>query len=1752
MADEGDEDEDHGPFQDWLLRGIADGLFRLVPLFDGDTVPDREPTGTNPWRPRGPLDVGGRARAIALDPELASGRPRAVYAGTAAGGVFRTLDDGLTWASIWPYSRPSQAIGALAAGATATHRYLWVGTGERDRLPGDGVWLAKLPLGTDGEPVWSHAATPQQLAPAGTDPQRPPRYLEAAAVDPDDPRTCWFVGPGGVHRCTENADGTFARSSWRIGAGAGNSGRTGPAACDVKFVRSGARSYVVLACQDTAWGDLILIPQPDAAEAVIQGVIDAAFVTAANPGAGPGANLAAPLLSGAPPFTPPATRLVNARLAILPGGATDRVYVLYASADKTPDTSNFQALLRADAIGPGPAWAVASAWTSVQTAATLQAAGTPVTGQGQGDYNLYLIAQGGAVGGDLVAWGMVDNFVSVDSGAHFTQTTDWRRYDDGDLGHHADQHAAVMAPGPTWWIANDGGVTRSSGFLDPSGQPVPAVVLNNTPGGPQLDRVPGVSAGWRRSVVGLVCAMPYDLSASPALPDVQAIAIQDIGGWLDGGGGAWRHVEGGDGLGIAFDPNDPHHLVTVNQGGDDTLRACNNVLFEGGEGLDASLYRRPFAVTNQRVLSRGFVPHRPITLGVKPDDRGSFEDTVVHPTESGKILHIRERRLYVSRDGEEFRLADVGDRFEIFARLHATPTTGLFGVVVQVDGPAALKLGFMPSETSDLFQGPYPSPPRTSRVRVVNGGVSRFDLAANDRLTITVELCLGAAASTRFRRTFPLDFPPIASGYQYSDVLRVLRTLDGAQLANWTPIGGGPAQALQNVTFELFGLPAFSSTYGEDAGAVEIVSRDLGANIDLTLGGTAAPKLFSQARAYGGRVGRPAVVTLWGKASSETAAAIAGGETIEVQAHNAAAASGSAWSYTVPDSFWTQVRPLADVLDTARRTASAPAQVWPICVTKYVRLRSGRANAAAFTAFTVDPTSSAFGALTGGGSAPSGAVQFADLKPRLRGRHDLRTTGTSRLTITIGGTSHDIDFLPAAFGGQLDSATVEEVARVIHAGLAGTDVVAEVQRDVTVARPYEVAYSPSNPRVIWVGATNHLWVSVDEGTSWDERMPPPTVASGLDWVNFVEIEAIAPDPFPPSDPADPEYTALVGARDTGVTLLRVSNKHPAQKLDGIAMPSGYVPAHPGDHLKIYALEADPRRRDTYYAATELGVYRSTSGGSSWSAFSVGLPHCPAIDLALDAATDTLRVSLLGRGVFEKYLGDGEPALPDVWLRANSRDAGRRPVAHGADLLGNAPVTVDAARSPDLVLTTLPAASLAALDLFELEQLPSEPARLNTVHQIVVRVRNRSATRIDDARVCVLWADASNELPQLGVAFWRAFEATTVPAGSTYGRWTAIGDQIGISIEPGGAAAVTFAWDTTNVPHLLGVASQVALVAIAARGLSAIEPGPSDVARLAVRNAQVALRLADVRREDTRVVAVTVVRPDTAVALPTALPPPDPPSHAPAIDLDMQVPQPAPLGWSPLGSPFPGPAAQTTAVPAAGWDLAANPNLSLGMTDWFVPPGGGPRVLKEDLTVTASFVEARFTAPTAVTAPELRAFLTGKLRRSNRLTRVGSTDVVLAIRRSPSDRFARIDGASWQSAELVATAAGAAATDDDFAVLALATAADVATGVAQRFSARVWNDGELDATGATLRIYAVDAAAATPAATQLGTQTITIPAGTSAIGFVEATVTGDNLLILAQIDHAADPEAAPTFTTWDGVVDILRSRRTAIRMFRRRA
>jgi hypothetical protein len=56
--------------------------------------------------------------------------------------------------------------------------------------------------------------------------------------------------------------------------------------------------------------------------------------------------------------------------------------------------------------------------------------------------------------------------------------------------------------------------------------------------------------------------------------------------------------------------------------------------------------------------------------------------------------------------------------------------------------------------------------------------------------------------------------------------------------------------------------------------------------------------------------------------------------------------------------------------------------------------------------------------------------------------------------------------------------------------------------------------------------------------------------------------------------------------------------------------------------------------NTVYAATWLGVYRTTNGGLSWSQFGAGLPTVEVSDLYMPADGSFLRASTYGRGMWD--------------------------------------------------------------------------------------------------------------------------------------------------------------------------------------------------------------------------------------------------------------------------------------------------------------------------------------------------------------------------------------------------------------------------------------------------------------------------------------------------------------------------------------
>ncbi len=74
------------------------------------------------WRYIGP--VGNRVTSIVGVP----GQPYVYYAGSASGGIFKTIDGGIHWEPIFD-AQPVSSIGSLAI-ASSDPNIVWAGTGE--------------------------------------------------------------------------------------------------------------------------------------------------------------------------------------------------------------------------------------------------------------------------------------------------------------------------------------------------------------------------------------------------------------------------------------------------------------------------------------------------------------------------------------------------------------------------------------------------------------------------------------------------------------------------------------------------------------------------------------------------------------------------------------------------------------------------------------------------------------------------------------------------------------------------------------------------------------------------------------------------------------------------------------------------------------------------------------------------------------------------------------------------------------------------------------------------------------------------------------------------------------------------------------------------------------------------------------------------------------------------------------------------------------------------------------------------------------------------------------------------------------------------------------------------------------------------------------------------------------------------------------------------------------------------------------
>ncbi|GAB4299957.1 MAG: hypothetical protein Kow0098_26900 [Ignavibacteriaceae bacterium] len=161
----------------------------------------------------------------------------------------------------------------------------------------------------------------------------------------------------------------------------------------------------------------------------------------------------------------------------------------------------------------------------------------------------------------------------------------------------------------------------------------------------------------------------------------------------------------------------------------------------------------------------------------------------------------------------------------------------------------------------------------------------------------------------------------------------------------------------------------------------------------------------------------------------------------------------------------------------------------------------------------------------------------------------------------------------------------------------------------------ELAISRSNPTVLFASSEHKVYRSTDGGSNWFLK------SSGLP-VKTVTSVYIHPEN---------ENVVLVSFSGFGGEKIYKSTDM-GESWNAISVG---LPDSPVNDLFIYT--KDKAHPETYFAATDVGVFYTQDNGISWKELYDGLPNTVVLHLDFSDSLDVLRAGTHGRGVFEAYI-----------------------------------------------------------------------------------------------------------------------------------------------------------------------------------------------------------------------------------------------------------------------------------------------------------------------------------------------------------------------------------------------------------------------------------------------------------------------------------------------------------------------------------
>lgn len=471
------------------------------------TAPEGAALGA--WTQLGPGNIGGRTRALLINPANAN----TMYAAGVAGGVWKTTDGGASWTPLADLLA-NIAMNSMAMDP-ASPNVIYVGTGE-GYFNGDSVRGAGIFKTTDGGTNWNYLANTN-----GSD----FFYVNDIVISPNNSQRVYAATATGVWRSTDGG------TSWTQAL---NPSVTG-GCLDLAIRTDQSTDYIFASC----------------------GTFTQATVYR-NTDAG-GAGTWTPVLADA--------GMGRTSLAIAPSSQAT-VYALTSSVDPGVFNLGLHAVFRStDGGSTWPARVRNSNPTKLNTvlltnpifAFLAECFGQTSQFFNQGWYdNIIAVDPADA---NRVWVGGVDLFRSDDGGANWGIASHWWADSGSSAYAHADQHAIVFHPqfnGTTnkiMFVGNDGGLFKTTDARAATGTGASAVCN-------QITSLSWSGLNNNYGVTQFYHGAPYPTGTS------YFGGTQDNGTvrGTTGGGVNWTTILGGDGGYVAVDEANPNIIFAENTG----------------------------------------------------------------------------------------------------------------------------------------------------------------------------------------------------------------------------------------------------------------------------------------------------------------------------------------------------------------------------------------------------------------------------------------------------------------------------------------------------------------------------------------------------------------------------------------------------------------------------------------------------------------------------------------------------------------------------------------------------------------------------------------------------------------------------------------------------------------------------------------------------------------------------------------------------------------------------------------------------------------------------------------------------------------------------------------------------------------------------------------------------------------------------------------------------------------------------------